>query len=247
MSVAHDRFSVPFTYEYPRPAVTADIVLFTLRARDLAVLLVRRAKAPFKGAWALPGGFVDKSEPLERAAARELSEETGVSGVVLEQLAAFGDPGRDPRGHTISIAYVSFVAAETHPLVAGDDASEAQWVALADLPISQPVPIPARPRRRGAKGAIKTLAFDHARIIELARQRLQERLLDPARPARFELVPQQFTLTELQHVYEAVLGRELDKRNFRARLQARGLVEEVGKRRVGRHRPAQLYRWRVGF
>jgi 8-oxo-dGTP diphosphatase len=240
---------VPFTYEHPRPAVTADVVLFTLRARDLAVLLVRRARAPFKNAWALPGGFVDRNEPLERAAARELQEETGVTGALLEQLAAFGDPGRDPRGHTVSIAYFSMVAAETHPLVAGDDASEVAWFPLGDLPITQPQPPPSTPAPRPRKRArgherLVTLAFDHARIIELARWRLQQRLLDPTRASRFEIAPPQFTLTEVQHVFEAVLGRALDKRNFRARLLGRGLVEEVSEHRRGRHRPAQLYRWR---
>ncbi len=238
---------MPFTYDNPRPAVTADVVLFTLRARDLAVLLVKRGKAPFKNAWALPGGFVDRHEPLERAAARELQEETGVSGVMLEQLAAFGDPGRDPRGHTISVAYFSIVAAETHPLVAGDDAADVAWFPLGELPITPPDPDAPVPRKRAgrAKKPVMTLAFDHARIIELARWRLQERLQDPTRVSRFELAPPQFTLTELQHVFEAVLGRALDKRNFRARLLTRGLVEEVSEHRRGRHRPAQLYRWRA--
>jgi 8-oxo-dGTP diphosphatase len=232
---------VPYTYEFARPAVTADVVLFTLRARDLAVLLVKRARAPFRGAWALPGGFVDKNEPLDRAAARELVEETGVSGVTLEQLGAFGDPGRDPRGHTVSIAYLSFAAAETHPLRAGDDAADAAWFSLGELPIAPP---PGAPNRRRARPKV-TLAFDHARMIELARSRMQERINDPVRAARFELVPPQFTLTELQHVYEAVLGHPIDKRNFRARLLAHDLVEEVGEHRRGRHRPAQLFRWRL--
>lgn len=236
---------MPYTYEYPRPAVTADVVLFTLRAQDLAVLLIRRGKAPFKGAWALPGGFVDKNEALERAASRELQEETGVTGVGLEQLATFGDPGRDPRGHTVSVAYFSFVAAETHPLAPGDDAADAAWLSLAELPITQPEgSTRPKPRRKKGQGGPIVLAFDHARIIELARKRLEERLSEP-RPSRFELVPPQFTLTELQHVYEAVMGRPLDKRNFRARLMARGLVEEVSEHRRGRHRPAQLYRWRT--
>ena len=230
---------MPFTYEHPRPAVTADVVLFTLRARDLAVLLVRRGKAPFKGCWALPGGFVDKNEPLDRAASRELEEETGATGILLEQLAAFGDPGRDPRGHTVTVAYYSFVHTETE-VRAGDDAAEARFIPLAELPIPHPSPAP---RRRGKKVEPITLAFDHDRIIQLAWSRLQERLLDPTRPSRFDLVPPQFTLTELQHVYEAVLGRAIDKRNFRSRLIARGMVEEVNQQRRGRHRPAQLYRW----
>ena len=232
---------MPYTYEYTPPAVTADVALFTLRARGLAVLLVKRAKAPIKGAWALPGGFVDKNEPLDRAASRELAEETGVTGVALEQLGAFGDPGRDPRGHTVSVAFVSFAAAEG-PVRAGDDAADAAFVPLTRLPVT---PADGRRARPSKKNPAIELAFDHARIIEVARGRLQHLLDDPRRPAQFEIVPPQFTLTELQHVYEAVLGRELDKRNFRARLFAFDLVEEVGEHRRGRHRPAQLFRWKV--
>ena len=96
---------MPYTYEYPRPAVTVDVVLFTIRAGDLAVLMIRRGGAPFKGHWALPGGFVEENESLERAASRELKEETGIEQAALEQLGAFGDPGRDPRGHTVSVAF----------------------------------------------------------------------------------------------------------------------------------------------
>ena len=223
------------TYEYPRPAVTVDVVMFSMLENDLAVLLIRRKSAPFKGAWALPGGFVDENEALEKAAARELEEETSVRGVGIEQLGAFGEPGRDPRGHTVSIAYLTFVVAASHPVKAGDDASDVAWIPLEQLPVGKPA----------AKG-MGRLAFDHARILEIARARLQEKLHDPSRPSTFDLVPSRFTLTELQRVYEAVLGRALDKRNFRARLHARELVEPVAsKQRTGRHRPAQLYRWKA--
>jgi ADP-ribose pyrophosphatase YjhB (NUDIX family) len=213
---------VPFSYEHPRPAVTVDACVFTMRADDLAVLLIRRKSNPFKGLWAIPGGFVDKNETLEHAAARELGEETGLSGVALEQLAAFGDPGRDPRGHTVSVAFFTFAHAEAALVRAGDDASEAAWHPLRKLP---------------------RLAFDHAKIVAMARRRLQERLRDPARESAFQLVPQHFTLTELQKVYEAIIGRPLDKRNFRARFLGRAIVEPVAHQRKGRHRPAQLYRW----
>src|SRR4051812_36510895 len=101
-----------------------------MRAEDLAVLLVKRGVAPYAGHWALPGGFVEEHESLERAALRELEEETGVRDIAMEQLAAFGDPGRDPRGHTISVAYFSFVVAESHAVIAGDDAAEVQWIPL---------------------------------------------------------------------------------------------------------------------
>ncbi len=226
---------MPFTYEYPRPAVTVDTVLFAMRADDLAVLLVQRRSPPFEGAWALPGGFVDENEPLARAALRELEEETGVTGVLVEQLGAFGDPGRDPRGHTVSVVYVGFVVAEAHPVTAGDDAARAAWIPLG------------RVLGRG-RSRVK-LAFDHAAAVAMARERLRERLGDPpVRSAVLEVVPPRFTLRELQRVYEAVLGRKLDARTFRARLEGRGLVEAVARggarRGTARTQRAQLYRWR---
>ena len=219
---------MPYTYEYPRPAVTVDVVLFTIRGGELAVLMIRRGGAPFKGQWALPGGFVEENESLERAASRELKEETGVEQGALEQLGAFGDPGRDPRGHTVAVAFYAFLVAPARP-VAADDAADAQWVSVSAL---------ARQR----------VAFDHARIIALAVERLREHLASFAHEAptrhALELVPPRFTLSELQHVHEAVLGRQLDKRNFRAKLLLRDLVEPVASaHRTGRHRPAQLYRW----
>lgn len=208
-----------YTYEYPRPAVTADVVVFTIRGGDLCVLLIRRGKAPFKGSWALPGGFVDLNESPHRAAARELEEETHLSGLVLEQLGAFGEPGRDPRGHTVSVAYYTFLAA-ARPVSAGDDADAIDWHAVRSLP---------------------KMAFDHADIVAIALERLRHRLSDPAK-SPIEIVPPRFTLTELQLVHEAVHGRQLDKRNFRAKLQ--GFVEPVAAaRKLGRHRPAQLYRF----
>lgn len=208
--------------------MTVDSVVFTLRAEDLAVLLIRRRKAPHKGKFALPGGFVDENESLAKAALRELVEETDVTDVTLEQLGAYGDPGRDPRGHTVSVAYFTFVVAEAHPVKAGDDASEAAWINWADIESNK-----------------AELAFDHATIVRDARVRLQQRLDDPRRHAGFELVPSRFTLSELQRVYEAVFGRSLDKRNFRSRLMALDLVETVmAAQRTGRHRPAQLYRWK---
>lgn len=212
---------MPYTYEYPRPALTVDVVVFTIRGGELSVLLIRRAKAPFKGGWALPGGFVDLNEPLDKAATRELGEETGLPPLSMEQLGAFGDPGRDPRGHTVSVAFLAFLVA-ARPVAAGDDAAATQWHAVRALP---------------------KMAFDHALVIEVALERLRHRLGDPSR-SPIELVPPRFTLSELQHVHEAVLGHELDKRNFRARLLAKNIVEPVGAaRKLGRHRPAQLYRF----
>lgn len=222
---------MPFTYEYPRPAVTVDIVLFTVRQGELSVLLIRRGQPPFKGAWALPGGFVDEAESLEHAARRELEEETGLTGMPLHQLGAFGDPGRDPRGHTVSVAYTAFLSAPPRA-VAGDDAADAQWLPLSVLAIDG-----GRPKAAGR------MAFDHLKILAIARQRLREDLLDPTRRRRTDLVPTRFTFSELLHVHEVVLGKELDKRNFRAKLLQAKVMEPVSGRRTGRHRPAQLYRW----
>jgi 8-oxo-dGTP diphosphatase len=221
--------AVPFTYEYPRPAVTVDVVLFTMRSEDLAVLLVKRGGAPFKGQWALPGGFVNPHERLEQAAARELAEETAVTGVPLEQIGAFGDPGRDPRGHTVSVAYLAFVIAESHSIEAGDDAADATWMKLHDLALDGT-------KRRGAKA----LAFDHARIVEVARERLQERLHDPRRHGAFDIVPPRFTLAELQRVYEAVYGRAFDARAFRKRARAEFVVPAKAPKQKGE----ELYRWK---
>ncbi len=229
---------MPFTYDYARPAVTADTVLFAMRAEDLAVLLIKRKNAPFKGAWALPGGFVNASEPLERAAARELMEETGIVGVPLEQLGAFGDPGRDPRGHTVTVVFYSFVVADLQPNAA-DDAAEAAWHPLRALPL------PSWGARPPQKSTIK-LAFDHGQVIDAARRRLQERLADPARASAFEIAPSRFTLTELQRVYEAVLGRTLSRASFRARVLSRGIVEPVARARTSGKKPSSnLFRFKA--
>jgi 8-oxo-dGTP diphosphatase len=212
-----------FAYEYARPAVTADCVVFTMVSGDLAVLLIRRAHPPFEGAWALPGGFVDENEPLVHAAARELREETGLVVGALEQIGAFGDPGRDPRGHMVSVAFFTFLLAATPRISAGDDAAEAAWYPLAKLP---------------------RLAFDHARIIAEARRRFAGRLVAPLEPfeqADIRIVPPRFTLSELHRVYEAALGRAIDARAWKKSLLARDLVEPVTR---GKTRREALYRWK---
>jgi len=142
-----------FRYAYPRPAVTADIALVTIEATP-RVLLIRRKHDPFAGAWALPGGYVDEMEPLVKAAKRELLEETGLENVELEQLHCFGDPGRDPRGWTITVAFLARVYPDRLNPKAGDDAAEVAWFSLNELP---------------------TLAFDHAEILERVRHRIADR------------------------------------------------------------------------
>ncbi len=206
---------------YPKPSVTVDIVLFTFTEGELRVLLIKRRRDPFAGHWALPGGFVNENEPLERAAARELQEETGIQGIYLEQLYTFGDPGRDPRGWVISVAYFGIVSADQARRVhAGDDAGDAFWFNVYDLP---------------------PLAFDHERIIRYALQRLRYKLEYTG--LGFLLLPESFTLSQLQAVYEVVLQEKLDKRNFRKKILSMNILEETGQLRHGDHRPAKLYRF----
>lgn len=209
-----------YTYDYPHPAVTTDVVIFTIRQDELKVLLVKRALAPFEGTWALPGGFVNPDESLEEGARRELEEETGVSGVFLEQLYTFGAPDRDPRERVITVAYYALIPTDTVEIRAASDAEGVSWFGLHELP---------------------ELAFDHRDILDMAKRRLVDKL-DYSTIA-FQFMPKSFTLTELQHVYETILGEPQDKRNFRKRILGLGLVRETGKtRKEGAHRPAKLYK-----
>ena len=209
-----------YSYDYPHPAVTTDIVIFTIRQDQLKVLLIKRARPPFQGEWALPGGFVNLDESLEEGARRELEEETGVSGVYLEQLYTFGRPDRDPRERVITVAYYALIPTDTVEIRAASDAEGVSWFSLRELP---------------------ELAFDHKEILALAHQRLVAKL-DYSTIA-FQFMPTSFTLSELQQVYELILGEELDKRNFRKRILSLGLVKETGKeKKAGAHRPAKLYR-----
>jgi 8-oxo-dGTP diphosphatase len=205
-----------------RPGVTVDVVIFSLREKDLKVLLVRRGQPPFAGRWAIPGGFVRLDESLDDAARRELEEETGVRDVYLEQLYTFGEPKRDPRGRVITVAYVALVP-EDVTARAGDDAAAVAWHSVLHLP---------------------PLAFDHAEIIRYAHRRLRYKLEYTA--VGFELLPNEFTLSELQAAYEIVLGEKLDKRNFRRRLDEAGILVETNRYREGegQGRPARLYRYR---
>jgi len=211
---------MPFTYEYARPAVTVDIAIFTVRNDELNVLLIKRAEEPFRGEWALPGGFVIPNESIEQAAERELVEETGVSDVYLEQLFTFGAPGRDPRGHVITVAHYALIPADNLNLQASTDAAGVAWFAIDKLP---------------------ELAFDHNEILEMALDRLVAKL--EYSTIAFQLMPASFTLTELQHVYEVIERKEIDKRNFRKRILALDAIEPTGEeKREGPHRPAKLYR-----
>lgn len=206
-----------------RPSVTVDVVIFTVRDRDLKVLLVSRRNWPFAGRWALPGGFVLEEEGLDAAALRELAEETGVSDVYLEQLHTFGEPGRDPRTRVITVAYYALLASEDLKLLPDTDAEEARWWSIYRLP---------------------PLAFDHDLILDKALRRLRERILGTN--VAFQLMPDKFTLTALQATYEVILDRRLDKRNFRKKILTSEVLDETGETWMeGRHRPARLYRFRA--
>jgi len=200
--------------------VTVDIVIFTLREGSLQVLLVKRGVPPFEGQYAIPGGFIRGDESLEEAALRELHEETGVRNVFLEQLYTFGDPKRDPRGRMITVAYYALIASDKLSLVAGADAAEAQWFPASSVP---------------------PLAFDHKSILDYALERLRNKL--EYTTVGFQLLPEKFTLGELQAVYEVILGRPLDKRNFRRKLALLGILKPLREwQRTGR-KPAQLFRF----
>jgi len=201
--------------------VAVDVVIFALREWELQVLLIQRGVPPFEGRWALPGGFVLENESLEAAARRELEEETGVHDVYLEQLYTFGEPHRDPRGQVVTVAYYALLTTDAAPLVAGTDAGAARWM-------------PARKH--------PPLAFDHDAILKYALERLSNKL--DYTTVGFQLLPKKFTLGQLQQVYEAVLGRTLDKRNFRRKMALLGILKPLKEwTKDGPSRPAQLHRF----
>jgi 8-oxo-dGTP diphosphatase len=212
-----------FTYEYPRPAVTVDCVVFglDLANRNLNILLIRRRLEPFKGKWALPGGFVLMHENLEEAAARELREEAGLTDIYMEQLYTFGAINRDPRDRVVTVAFFALVKMNDLKLHADTDASDAAWFAVDDYP---------------------SLAFDHEDILEAAVLRLKGKVR--YQPIGFKLLPENFTLSQLQTLYETILETELDKRNFRKKILAMGFLNELDEiEKDVSHRAARLYRF----
>lgn len=207
------------SYTHPRPALTVDCVVFGLDEEGLKILLIQRKLEPFRGKWALPGGFVRMEENLEDAARRELREETGIERVYLEQLYTFGGPDRDPRGRVVSVAYYALVKLSDHRVRAATDASEVAWFSVWDKP---------------------RLAFDHGLILETALARLKGKVR--YQPVGFELLPQKFTLTRIQEVYEKILEHPLDKRNFRKKILSTGLLIELDEwEQDVAHRAARLY------
>lgn len=212
-----------YKYEYERPGLTVDCVIFglDLEEESLKVMLIERDLEPFREMWAIPGGFVRNGETLTQAAARELQEETGITDVFLEQLYTFGEPGRDPRGWIVSVAYYALVSPEQHSIRAATDARQALWFPVTTLP---------------------RLAFDHAEILRTALERIRGKLTYA--PIGFELLPQKFTIKQLQKLYEIVLGRKLDNRNFRKKIFGMDILRELDEMQKGvPHRAARLYRF----
>ncbi len=223
-----------YTYEHERPAIAVDIVVFGYHSDDkpdvkilknkdakdsLSLLLIRRGIEPFKNHWALPGGFIRKNETLEETAERELKEEAGIENVFLEQLYTFSHVDRDPRERIISASYFALVETSKYKPSASTDASEAQWFSMNKLP---------------------KLAFDHDEIVKTATLRLRNKVR--YEPIGFELLPQKFTLTQLQSLYESILGEKMDKRNFRKKILSYGLLKELkSKIKNVSHRPSALY------
>ena len=218
-----------YTYEHPHPAVTVDIVVFSIISGRLHVALIQRKEDPFQHSWALPGGFVAMDEDLEVGARRALSEQVGVTaaklmGLPFTQFGTFGSPDRDPRGRVITVAYLTFVPSDRVSLVASSDAEKPEW-----FPIDEPPP----------------LAFDHDRILAEARKRLKSFVsseLPPEADAIFTFLPREFSLAQAQELFETITGEELDKRNFRKWVVSKwDLVDLEKKTSGGRHRPAALY------
>jgi 8-oxo-dGTP diphosphatase len=212
---------VAHTYKYPRGALTVDCVVFGLDDEDLKVMLIQRDLEPFEGKWALPGGFVHVDETLDEAARRELQEETGLKKIFLEQLYTFGAVDRGPRERVVSVAYYALVNLSDHKVQASTDARAAAWFGIHDIP---------------------SLAFDHNEILRVAHERLRGKLRYV--PIGFELLPRKFTLSQLQHLYELLLEKELDKRNFRKRVLGMDILIETDEvEQDVAHRAARLYRF----
>ena len=197
-----------YTYDYPRPAVTTDCVIFGYDGKELKVLLIERGIEPFKGCWAFPGGFLNMDEDALAGARRELKEETGLEDAFIEQFHTFSEPGRDPRGRVITIAHYALV--KIQEVEGGDDAAQARWFSIGEVP---------------------PLAFDHDRILRMAMSRLKEKI--HFEPVGFELLPDVFTMPQLQNLYEAILEVHFDRRNFASKMLKLGILEDTGDRPAG--------------
>ena len=208
-----------YHYKYPHPSVTTDCVIFGFDGTRMKVLLVQRGIEPYKGRWAFPGGFLQMDESAEEGALRELREETGLSGAFIRQFHTFSAPDRDPRERVITIAFYALVRIEE--VTGGDDAADARWFALDEVP---------------------QLAFDHDQILRTAELALRQQI--HFEPVGFELLPEKFTLRELQNLYEAILGVRFDKRNFSNKINRLGLLEPLDEKvNPSRKKEATLFRF----
>jgi 8-oxo-dGTP diphosphatase len=197
-----------YTYPFPRPSVTTDCVIFGYDGKDLKLLLVERDIPPFKGMWALPGGYLQMDEDAIDGAKRELFEETGLRDAYIEQFRTFSAVDRDPRGRVITIAHLALV--RISEVKGGDDAAKAQWFPLKDVP---------------------QLAFDHDMILREAMKALRQKI--HFEPVGFELLPAVFTMPQLQHLYESILDVRFDRRNFASKMLHLGILEDTGDRQAG--------------
>lgn len=195
-----------YKYKYPHPAVTCDCVVFGFDGKQLNILLIKRGLEPYKGEWALPGGFVRIDESCENCAMRELKEETNMDNDYLRQFGTFSEPKRDPRERVITVAYYALVSQSKFNIIGGDDAVDAQWFSVKNLPY---------------------LAFDHSQILSKARQQLKEDL--HFRPVGIHLLDELFTMTELQNLFESILEERFDRRNFYKKMHSLGIVSEVNE------------------
>lgn len=203
MNQKYTKMSEMYSYKYPHPAVTTDCVIFGFDGSTINILLVERGIEPYKGSWALPGGFLKMDETVEEGALRELREETGVSKVYLEQFHVFSDVNRDPRERVLTVAFLALVRKSDYLVIAGDDAANAQWFEWDELP---------------------PLAFDHSDIIKLAKKSLQQKLR--IQPIAFKLLNNVFRMSELQRIYEIIHETTYDRRNFARKMVASGFVNE---------------------
>ncbi len=208
-----------YCYEYPHPSVTTDCVIFSFDGSKLRVLLVRRGIEPYKGRWAFPGGFMKMDESAEEGALRELQEETGLQGAYIRQFHTFTAPHRDPRERVITIAFYALV--KMQQVQGGDDAADARWFAIDEVP---------------------QLAFDHDRILRKAEQALRQRI--HFEPVGFELLPEAFTIKELQNLYEAILDVRFDRRNFYNKMRRLEMLEPTDlKVNPSQKKEATLFRF----
>lgn len=200
--------------------VAVDAVIFGyFDKQDLQLLLIKRKIDPFKGGWALPGGLVLDDENLDDAVKRELHEEAGIKPDFLEQLYTYGNVGRDPRNRVVSVAYLGLVNPSYHELFADSDAEDAQWFSVDQLP---------------------TLAFDHKSIIDMALKRLRTKI--QYQPIGFNLLNEEFPFSDLENLYKTIVGREIDRRNFRKKIMSYGLLNETNNvKKEGSGRPGKLF------